>query len=153
DRGALVKSEGGWQLDELRRLDVPDSLQSVLAARIDLLGAAEKAALQAASVVGRVFWAGPVRELLGAQPVDLGALVERDFIRHRSAGTGAGEREFAFKRVLTRDVAHASLPGAGGARLHADFADWIERTGGGRDEHAPLLAHHFTQAVLPEDVE
>lgn len=45
------------------------------------------------------------------------------------------------------------MPKARRGRLHADFADWIEQHGGGRDEHAPLLAHHFAEAVRPEDVD
>src|SRR5207247_6021587 len=35
-------------------------------------------------------------------------------------------------------------------RLHAAFADWLEHAGEGRDEHAPLLAHHFAEAASPE---
>jgi DNA-binding SARP family transcriptional activator len=153
DRGFLVRQNGGWQIRDLpARLDVPDTIQSVLAARIDLLGAAEKAALQAASVVGRVFWAGPVIELLDAD-ADWGVLVERDFIRRRPRSSMAGEREFAFKHALTRDVAYAGLPKARRARLHAAVAAWLERMGEGRDEHAPLLAHHYFEAVRGEDVD
>jgi hypothetical protein len=37
--------------------------------------------------------------------------------------------------------------------MHAAFAEWIARVGGGRDEHAPLLAHHFAEAVRPEDTD
>jgi DNA-binding SARP family transcriptional activator len=153
DRRVLVGGADGWRLDEAAALDVPDSVHSVLAARIDLLGPAEKAALQAAAVVGRVFWEGPVRELLGGRAFDLDVLVERDFVRRRPASTMAGEREFAFKHALTRDVAYAGLPKSERARLHAAFAGWIERTGGSRDEHASLLAHHFGEAVAPEHAE
>ena len=135
------------------RFEVPDSVQSVLAARIDLLGAAEKAALQAASVVGRVFWAGPVIELLGGVEADLGVLVERDFIRRRPVSSMADEREFGFKHAVTRDVAYEGLPKARRAHLHAAVAGWIERLGEGRDEHAPLLAHHYAEAVKPEDLD
>ena len=61
DRGILVRDDGDWLLHDLpSEFAVPDSVQAVLAARIDLLGAAEKSALQAASVIGRVFWTGPV---------------------------------------------------------------------------------------------
>jgi predicted ATPase len=154
DRGFLARKDGRWQLGDLPpRFEVPDSVQSVLAARIDLLGAAEKAALQAASVVGRVFWAGPVIELLGGVEADLGVLVERDFIRRRPASSMAGEREFGFKHAVTRDVAYEGLPKARRAHLHAAVADWIERLGEGRDEHAPLLAHHYAEAVKPEDLD
>jgi DNA-binding SARP family transcriptional activator/tetratricopeptide (TPR) repeat protein len=154
DRGFLAPDDKGWHLHDLpARFDVPDSVQSVLAARIDLLGAAEKAALQAASVVGRVFWAGPLIELLGGVEADLGVLVERDFIRRRAVSSIAGEREFGFKHALTRDVAYQSLPKARRAHLHAALAAWLERVGEGRDEHAPLLAHHYANSVKPEDLD
>jgi class 3 adenylate cyclase len=50
--------------------EIPDSVQAVLAARIDLLGEADKAALQAAAVIGRAFWTGLMYELV-EQPPDL----------------------------------------------------------------------------------
>ena len=154
DRGFLTAQDGGWRLRDLPpHLEVPDTVQSVLAARIDLLGEPEKAALQSASVVGRVFWAGPVSELLVGREADLRVLVGRDFIRRRPESSFAGEREFAFKHALTRDVAYASLPKARRAHLHAAFADWIERVGEGRDEQAPLLAHHYGEAVRPEHLD
>ena len=154
DRGFLMPRVGGWDLRDLpTRLQMPDSVQSVLAARIDLLGPPEKAALQSASVVGRVFWADPVSELLGGVEADLRVLVERDFIRRRPESSLAGEREFAFKHALTRDVAYESLPKARRAHLHAAFAAWIERVGEGRDDHAPLLAHHYSEAVKPDQLD
>jgi DNA-binding SARP family transcriptional activator len=154
DRRYLVREDGIWVLRGLpTRPSVPDSIESLLAARMDLLGPSEKAALQAASVIGRVFWADPVREIVGGVDADLGVLVERDLIRRRPHSSMAGEREFTFKHALIRDVAYASLPKASRAHLHAAFAAWIERVGGGRDEHAPLLAHHYAEAVRPEDVD
>jgi class 3 adenylate cyclase len=151
DRGVLERTNGSWTLQELPDdLAVPDSVQAVLAARIDFLGPAEKAALQAASVIGRIFWAGPVYELVEGQP-NLRTLEERDLVFRRSASTLAGDREYAIKHALTRDVAYASLPKAKRARLHAAFADWLARAG--RDEHAPLLAHHYAEAVRPADAD
>jgi hypothetical protein len=132
---------------------VPDSVQAVLAARIDLLQPAEKAALQAASVIGRTFWAGPVYELLEGFEPDLRVLEDRDFVRRRPASSMAGEREYVIKHALTREVAYASVPKARRARLHARFADWLERFGEGRDEQAAFLGHHYAEAVRPEDAD
>ncbi|TML70818.1 MAG: hypothetical protein E6G14_04140 [Actinobacteria bacterium] len=156
DRGLLLRTGvgEGWVMREPPPdFVIPDSVHSVLASRIDLLPTATKAALQAAAVVGRVFWAGPVEQLIGNPDVDWRILEERDFIRRRPGSTLAGEREFSFKHALTREVAYASLPKARRGRLHAAFADWIEQLSAGRDEHAPLLAHHFAEAVRPEDVD
>jgi len=154
DHGLLTREGDDWVVHEPPAdFAVPDSVQSVLAARIDLLGPTAKAALQAAAVVGRVFWAGPVAELTGNSEIAWSILEERDFIRRRPGSMLPGEREFAFKHALTRDVAYSSLPKARRGRLHAAFAAWVERLGAGRDEHAPLLAHHYAKAVRPEDVD
>jgi tetratricopeptide (TPR) repeat protein len=152
DRGVLARSSGSWSFDRLPPgFTVPDSVQAVLAARIDLLPAAEKAALQAAAVIGRTFWTGPVYELLGGERPDIGVLEDRDFVRRRPGSSLAGEREYVIKHALTRDVAYAGLPKARRAHLHADFADWLERRAEGREELAPLVAHHLAEAVRPED--
>jgi class 3 adenylate cyclase len=153
DHELLRRENGGWTLGQLPPdFNVPDSVQAVLAARIDLLDPAEKEALQAASVIGRVFWSGPVYELVQGEP-DLRVLEERDFVRRRTGSSMAGEREYAIKHTLTREVAYESLPRARRARLHAAFARWLERTGDAREELAPLLAHHYAEAVRPEDAD
>jgi len=153
DRGLLERENGGWTLAELPSdFTVPDSVQAVLSARIDLLEPTEKEALQAAAVIGRVFWSGPVYELVQGEP-DLRVLEERDFVRRRSGTSMAGEREYAIKHGLTREVAYASLPTARRARLHAAFAAWLERLGEDRDDLAAHLAHHYAEAVRPEDAD
>ncbi|HEV8603466.1 MAG TPA: AAA family ATPase, partial [Gaiellaceae bacterium] len=154
DQGVLMPANGGWVVSELPGgFAIPDSVQAVLAARIDLLPPDEKAALQAASVIGRVFWTGPVYELVPDRRPDFRVLEDRDLVRRRAGSTIAGETEYAFKHQLTREVAYAGLPKAKRARLHANFAGWLERFGGGRDEHAPLLAHHYAEAVRPADAD
>ena len=154
DRGLLAREDGRWLVSESASdIEVPDSVQALLAARIDLLEPPDKEALQTAAVIGRVFWTGPVYELLAAEP-DFRALEERDFIRLRSGSSIPGQREYAIKHALTREVAYASLPRARRARLHAGFAAWLERLAGeSADEYAPLLAHHYAEAVRPEDVD
>jgi class 3 adenylate cyclase/tetratricopeptide (TPR) repeat protein len=154
DAGVLRRLNGGWQVGQLPPgFEIPDSVQAVLAARIDLLGEAEKAALQAAAVIGRVFWTGPVYELVEGLEPDLRVLESRDLIRQRSGSSLEGEVEYVFKHALTREVAYGGLTKVRRARLHARFAEWIERFGEGRDEHAPLLAHHYAESVRPEDVD
>jgi len=154
DTGALRRDNSGWSFGELPEgFRVPDTVHAVLASRIDLLPPAEKSALQAASVIGRVFWSGPVYELVeGAQP-DFAVLEERDFVHRRPGSSLPGEREYAIKHALTREVAYESQPKATRAHRHAAFASWLEAAGLGRDEQAGLLAHHYALAVRPEDVD
>jgi class 3 adenylate cyclase len=154
DRGVLEREDGGWKARELPRgFDVPDTVRSVLAARIDLLGPAEKAALQAAALIGRVFWSGPVYELVPELEPDLRVLEERDFIRRRSGSSIAGEQEYAIKHALTAGVAYESLPKAARAKLHAGFAGWLEGREEGGEQQAPLIAHHYAEAVRPDDAD
>ena len=154
DQGVLEERDGGWAVRELPdTLTVPDTVHAVLAARIDLLEPAEKSALQAAAVIGRTFWSGAVYELLEGAAPDLRRLEERGFIRHRVGSSMAGELEFVMTHALTGEVAYGSLPKLIRARLHARFAAWLERVGEGHDEHAPLLAHHYSEAVRPADAD
>ena len=154
DRRLLERQNGSWRLAALPDdFAVPDTVQAVVAARVDLLPPAEKQALQAASVIGRIFWARPVYELVAEGEPDLRVLEERDFIRRRPGSSVAGDREYAIKHAVTREVAYASVPKMRRARLHAAFARWLERVANGRDEDAAILAHHYAEAVRPEDAD
>jgi class 3 adenylate cyclase len=154
DEGALVRSNGGWRAtDAAAGLTVPDTVQAILAARIDLLPPEPKRILQAGAVVGRVFWPGAVAALLGIEPaaVEAGVAVleDRELVRERVSSTLAGQRELVFKHVLTRDVAYETLPRRERADAHARLTAWIESTFADRlDEHAELLAHHSREAYL-----
>ena len=103
-------------------------------------------------MIGRAFWTGPIYELLPEAAPDFRVLEDRGFVRRRAGSSIPGETEFAFKHQLTREVAYAGLPKASRARLHAQFAAWLERLGGG-DTHALQLAHHYFEAVRPEDAD
>jgi AAA ATPase domain len=125
---------------------ISDSIHAVLAARIDQLPRLEKEALQAASVIGRIFWREAVEALLGGVPASFLLLEDRDFVRPRPGSSLEGARELTFKHALTCEVAYGTLPRARRAQLHGDFARWLEALGGGPDEHAALLAHHYYEA-------
>lgn len=154
DRGVLARSNGGWSFSELPPdFFVPDTVQSVLAARIDLLPRAGKAELQTAAVIGRVFWDGPVCELVEGADPQFGLLQERAFVLPHAQSSIEGQREWLIRHALTREVAYQGLLKARRARLHAGFAQWLEHNGRGEDEHAPLLAHHYAAAIVPEDLD
>jgi len=141
DRRLLEQRSGGWSLRGAAvDLGIPDSVQGVLAARIDLLPAGAKEALHAASVIGRSFTPGGLAALTGSS-AEVRTLVERGFVRPT-------EPELVFKHALTRDVAYGSLPKASRARLHAAFARWLEADNA-TDGRAGVLAHHYSEAVAP----
>ena len=155
--GKLVWEDERWQARPgIDQVEIPDNVQAVILARLDLLTPDERRVAQRAAVVGRVFWDGAVANL--AQADDLGAalrtLRRREFVLERLSSSIPGSREYVFKHVLIRDVAYASLPRRERGRAHAETATWIEQTCGERTgELAELLAHHYdaAYAFLGED--
>jgi class 3 adenylate cyclase len=152
DEGRIVRDAERWRAAaDIGDVEIPDTVQGVLAARIDLLDTAEKRALQRAAVVGRVFWPGPVGRLLNGDGErvreTLERLEDRELVLSRLTSAIAGEPEFIFKHILTRDVAYESLPRRDRATAHSAVAEWIESTTGERrDEFAELLAYHYEEA-------
>ena len=145
DRQLLERRNGEWALrDGESGLGIPDSVQGVLAARIDLLPSPAKTALQAAAVIGRSFSPPALASLVGSA-AEVRTLVERGFLRPT-------EPELVFKHALTREVAYGSLPKAERARLHASYAAWLEEQEAG-DARAGALAYHYAEAVNPEVAE
>jgi class 3 adenylate cyclase len=149
DAGQIVRAGDRWRaVAEIEDVTIPDTVQAVLAARIDLLPPEDKRTVQLASVVGRVFWTGPLQRLLGAETEDvedaLDRLQDRGLIAARMASSMGGQLEFIFKHVLTRDVAYETLPRRDRADAHVTVARWIEETAGHRWlEFVELLAYHY----------
>jgi class 3 adenylate cyclase/tetratricopeptide (TPR) repeat protein len=129
---------------------LPESVQGIIAARLDGLAPEEKALLQDAAVVGRVFWLGAL-ETIGASSRAraedvLFALERKEFLRRARRSSVAGEAEYAFRHVLLRDVAYGQIPRAARGEKHRRAADWIESLGR-PDDHAEMLAHHYLSAL------
>jgi class 3 adenylate cyclase len=137
--------------------DLPDSVQAVLAARLDALEPFERRLVQQAAVVGRTFWVSSLATLAAEENRDLErslvALQEKDILApgdERSLGDRGlgGEREFAFKHVLIRDVAYGMLPRGVRSRKHFEVGRFIEERAGDRtDEVVSLLAEHYGRAA------
>ena len=146
--GSLVRSNGAWVLERPLPASLPDTVQGVIASRLDMLPVREKRALQDAAVVGRIFWQG-VLERLGsvAAQAAIDALVEKGLIWERERSVIEDERELIFNHVLTRDVAYASIPKVRRAEAHSEVLPWFEEKTAGRDEEfAEILAFHAEQA-------
>jgi class 3 adenylate cyclase len=148
--GLLVWEGERWRAREgIDQVEIPDNVQAVILARLDLLAPDERRAAQRAAVVGQVFWDGALARLAGVDDLDeaLRTLRRREFVLERVSSSIARQREYVFKHVLIRDVAYASLPRAERGRAHAETAAWIEETSGERTgEVAELLAHHYEAA-------
>jgi DNA-binding SARP family transcriptional activator len=129
---------------------LPDALYAVLAARIDTLPVPERRVLQEAAVFGRVFWASALSNAVPGIDVlaELGRLERRALVSLRPRSTLGDRAEYAFKHVLVRDVAYASLPADRRVRAHAEASSWIEAVAGDRlEEFIELIAFHDIEAA------
>ncbi len=147
-------------------LDVPDSLQSLLLARIDRLSSEEQQVLQAASVVGNVFWHNVLPSILPdvkQLEVHLTSLQRWQLVHERRRVPDLG-REYAFNSSLVRDVAYESLLRARRQAHHLAVANYLEATlvseegeqrsqqDAGGPSHYPqarrygMVAYHYRQA-------
>ena len=124
---------------------LPESVHGLIAARVDALPGEEKALLQDAAVMGKVFWSGSL-DGGGEARAALHSLERKEFIRRERRSSVAGEDEFAFRHVLVRDVAYGQIPRAERAAKHIRAAQWIEGLGRPQD-HAELLAGHYLAAL------
>jgi class 3 adenylate cyclase/tetratricopeptide (TPR) repeat protein len=121
---------------------LPETVQGIIAARLDVLAPEEKALLQDAAVMGKVFWLGA----LGATEQQLHVLRQKEFVQRARRSSVEGETEYAFKHVLVRDVAYGQIPRADRAQKHLRAGEWIESLGRPED-HAEMVAHHYVNAL------
>ncbi|MGA9372896.1 MAG: adenylate/guanylate cyclase domain-containing protein, partial [Solirubrobacterales bacterium] len=131
---------------------LPSTVQSLLAARLDSLDRLERRLLQSASVAGQTFWEGALVATAEEEGLDLGKtlanLEEKDLLAPSHGSRLAGEREYAFKHVLIRDVAYSMLPKSVRCRKHVEVAEFIrERAGERSDGVIGLIAEHFARAA------
>jgi class 3 adenylate cyclase/tetratricopeptide (TPR) repeat protein len=162
---ALLEQAGGNPLyaEEFARLladrgqlgdkvEVPESVQALIAARLDTLPAERKSLLQDASVLGKVFWAGALtrmgdRDLAGVEQA-LHELARKELVRPARTSSMEGEHEYGFWHVLIRDVCYGQIPRAARAARHQAAAAWIKEKAGERAEDlADVLAHHYQAAL------
>ena len=150
DRGLLVVRERVWTLTGPIE-GLPESIQSILAARLDMLSLDEKQLVHDASVVGRYAWLGAVCALSNRTPASamelLRSLERKQLLERVRRSSIARETEFRFGHELTRDVAYSQIARADRARKHEAAAAWIEHLAGGRDDKAELLADHYQHAL------
>jgi class 3 adenylate cyclase/tetratricopeptide (TPR) repeat protein len=137
---------------DLATVELPGSVQGIIAARLDGLDPADKSLLQDASVVGKTFWLGAVSAIGGRDPLELEQqlhVLERGrFVRRARRSSVGGETEYAFLHLLVRDVAYGQIPRGARADKHRAAADWIGSLSGERlDDRAELLAHHYLSAL------
>jgi class 3 adenylate cyclase/tetratricopeptide (TPR) repeat protein len=155
ESGRLTGTRGNYQLvGSLDAVEIPATVQTVLASRIDRLGSDQKHLLQTASVIGQEFSSAILVAVAAADDhaklsaavlaSSLDVLRDTEFILETALYP---EVEYAFKHPLTQEVAYRSQLGERRAHLHAAVARTIEQMDAAKlDARAALLAYHWEQA-------
>lgn len=159
DDGVIQGGNGIWQvaMKRLAEVHVPSTLVGVLQARLDSLPTGEKALLQRASVVGRLFWDMAVAELAADDEEkifdknELAPLLEtvctRGLVFRREHSAFAGTEEFTFKHALLRDVTYDTVLLKLRRMYHQQVASWLEAKSGDRlGEYLGLIGLHYELA-------
>jgi class 3 adenylate cyclase/tetratricopeptide (TPR) repeat protein len=151
DRGHLQHDSGRWRLAMATDLPVPESVQGLIAARLDDLPADQKRLLQDAAVLGKVVWLGALASMSGIDRYQaeshLHALERREMLRRERRSSVAADTEYAFRHVLMRDVAYGQIPRIQRADKHQRAAAWIESLSADRADVPDMLAHHYARAL------
>jgi class 3 adenylate cyclase len=133
-------------------IEIPPTVNALIAARLDRLGTAERGVIVRGAVEGRVFHRGAVVALLdGADrrsaAAELMSLVRKDFIRPDRA-LFPGDDAFRFGHILIREVAYDSIPKGTRAELHERFAGWLDhRESEGSAALDEIVGYHLEQAA------
>ena len=132
-------------------VQVPATIQAVIAARLERLGADERDLLERGAVEGEVFHRLAVRaladdRLAAVVEARLVELVRKELIRPYPA-TLKGDDAFRFRHLLIRDAAYDGLPKAARAELHERFAQWLEQAAVGLVELDEIAGWHLEQAA------
>ncbi len=152
DEGVLRREGDAWIAGtDVAAVEVPPTIQALLAARIERLRTDERSVIERAAVIGKQFYRGAVAELV-APPVREGIDRHLDALRRKDMVEPEGtywvdEPVYRFHHVLIRDAAYRSLLKEARAELHERFANWLERKAGELvGEHEEVIAFHLEQA-------
>ena len=149
DEGRLEPGDGGWRTTgEADPIEVPPTIEAILAARIDNLGGAERACAEAASVIGMEFWAEPLDELAGEGAARALARLRRKLVIEPTRRPGGRDDMLRFRHLLLRDAVYEAIPKARRALLHERVADWLGHWSADRlGEVEELLGYHYEAAA------
>jgi class 3 adenylate cyclase/tetratricopeptide (TPR) repeat protein len=151
DDGVLEREGGRWTTRvALAELEMPPTIQALLAARIERLRPEDRVVLERAAIVGRSFSRAAVAHLL---PRDAHAALDarleslrRSELIEAGPGWFLGEPILRFHHVLIRDAAYRRLLKNTRAELHGRFADWLAAKSGDSVEHDETIGWHLEQA-------
>ncbi|MCI5104131.1 MAG: AAA family ATPase [Algiphilus sp.] len=151
EQGYLEGPSGAYRLREAApEIVIPDTVQALLAARIDRLPEKDKMLLSHAAVIGKDFCKEQLAELLDWPAEAIDRAMER--LEHGGfMHVGGADGEWHFRHPLTQEVAYRAQLREGRSAIHARLARLIEAKVApeGVDERSLLLAHHWQHADKP----
>jgi tetratricopeptide (TPR) repeat protein len=158
DTGHLSESGGRFRLDgDLGMLAVPDSLQSLIGARLDTLDDRSRQLVGVASVLG-LSWSPSALAAVAEQPeadvrAALDGLVAREVVIYEDDATSPERGQYRFIQGVLREVAYGRLSRRDRQALHLAAASYFERVGS--DELAGVVANHYLSALrsAPDDAD
>jgi class 3 adenylate cyclase/tetratricopeptide (TPR) repeat protein len=150
DRGVIRRQQDAWMVSSTAdEIPVPESIQSVIRARLDLVSAETRAVFYDAAVLGMVFRTNVLAMLCGGLPRAQTALEEleaRTLIQR-----GSAEGHWSFKHSLIQETAYRSMLRSVRARRHAMAGSALEQLTAGRpDEPTEEIAHHYDLGEVPD---
>ncbi len=152
ESGRLRGETGKYELSrETTELTVPDSVQAVIAARIDRLAPDLKVLLRAAAVLGTIFSFDRLSDLSSAGADDIGTALRDLKAAHFILEVhGVTDVRYSFVHALTHEVAYEGLPLRMRQQLHARAFERLRQT-----DTIPIsveeLAHHAERGALWQD--
>jgi class 3 adenylate cyclase len=158
DAGLVRLVDGRCELapgvGDISSLPFPDTVHGVITSRIDRLTPHQQLTLKVASVIGRVF---ALRVLRAVHPVEqtavtlLDDLVALEGANLTALDTPEPNLAYLFKHGITQEAAYSLMLVSQRQQLHRTVAEWYEHThAGDLAPHAPLLAHHWQAAGMPD---
>src|SRR5262249_30229683 len=147
EEGVLVGDRSHYRLmHHAPTVHLPATVQGILAARIDRLGAAEKALLHQLAIIGRQFPLSLVRQVVSHSEEELyrvlAALQRKEFLYEQPA---LPEPDYIFKHALTQEVAYGTVLQDIRKALHERTAQAIESLYSTKlEDHYSELAYHYT---------
>ncbi|MFQ5946986.1 MAG: hypothetical protein ACE5NC_12200, partial [Anaerolineae bacterium] len=153
ETGTLTGASGAYQVAAgIAQIEVPATVQGVLAARIDRLPAEDKRILQMAAVIGKDVPYGLLLAIAETPDEDLRrGLTNLQAAEFMYETRLFPDSEYTFKHALTLEVAYGSLLQGRRQACHQRIAEAIEAVYAARlAEQLERLAHHYTEAGLAE---
>jgi class 3 adenylate cyclase/tetratricopeptide (TPR) repeat protein len=151
ESGYLFGQRGAYRLVQSPDMRlIPETVQAIIGARIDSRPEAEKAALQAAAVIGREFALSVLARILGVSELELSAMLWRLVGAGLIVETDGGPGLFGFAHPMMQEVAYGSMLSERRRNLHVAVATELEKTWPDPDgAQASLIAHHWEEGGNP----